>query len=224
MRVITSQALNESPALYQEVAQALREDKLIIFPTGRQYVLGASLLSEQAVLRLVQSKRRAGRAPALVFVPHRRLLDSIVDRVPPSALPLMDAFWPGPLTLLFDPSPELSPKVTKTILDRKRGKLGVRVDRGNSVVEGILRAFDGPVLVSSANLSRKVGASSVAQIKKNFTHTVDLLIDAGDIPPGPPSTIVDLTEGEPKILREGAIPAARIREVLEGTGQPAGPG
>jgi L-threonylcarbamoyladenylate synthase len=214
MQVITSAELEQNPGRYKEVVEVLKDDGLICFPTRRQYVLATSIYSEAAVLRLVQSKRRSGRAPALALIPKKNALKGLVTDVPKLGWALMDAFWPGSLTLLLAPGEALPERVVKTILDRKRTKLGVRVCTG-AVTASLLAAFGGPLLVSSANLAQKVGASSVAQIKKNFTHTVDLLIDAGDVQPAPPSTIVEFDEaGGWKLLREGSVTRAQIEEAV----------
>ncbi|MDY0061070.1 MAG: L-threonylcarbamoyladenylate synthase [Myxococcota bacterium] len=214
MRILTSRSLEQDPSQYAEIAQVLSEEGLICFPSQRQYVVGAALLSEAAVLRLVQSKRRASRAPALVLIPDRRGLNGLVGAFPPAARTLMEHFWPGPLTLLFPPGDKLPERVVRTLLDKKRPKLGVRICTG-TFAPRILEVFGGPLLISSANISQKVGASSIAQIRKNFAHTVDLLVDAGDLPAGRPSTIVDFVDDEVKVQREGAIAAAEIHRVLE---------
>jgi L-threonylcarbamoyladenylate synthase len=217
MRIIDARALEQSPSLYTEIAEVLRNDGLVCFPSRRQYSIGASLLSESAVVRLVQSKRRSEKAPSLVLIPDRSALEALVETLPATAGPLMDSFWPGQLTMLFAPNPELPSRVLKTIAQKKLGKIGVRVP-APGIPLGILQAFGGPVLTSSANLSRKTGSSSVANIRKSFSHTVDLLIDAGDLAAEPPSTVVDLAGEIPQILREGGIPADSIRDVLRQAG------
>ena len=217
MRVIDARSLEQTPALYPEIADVLRNDGLVCFPSRRQYSIGASLLSESAVLKLVQSKRRSEKAPSLVLIPNRAALETLVESLPAAAGPLMDSFWPGQLTMLFAPSPELPARVLKIIAQKKLGKIGVRVP-APGIPLAILEAFGGPMLTSSANLSRKAGAHSVANIRKSFSNSIDLLIDAGDLAAAPPSTVVDLAGDSPQILREGGIPADQIREVLRQAG------
>lgn len=84
-----------------------------------------------------------------------------------------------------------------------------------------MEAFGGPVLTSSANLSRKTGSHSVSNIRKAFSHTVDLLIDAGDLQPEAPSTVVELVGDSLQVVREGGIPAESILEILRRGVQPA---
>lgn len=219
MRIVSAQALEQDPSLYAEIAQVLNEDGLVCFPCRRQYSIAASLLSETAVLKLVQSKRRSEKAPSLVFIPNRKSLELVVEALPSSAVPLLDAFWPGQLTMMLEPSSQLPSKVLKTIAQKKVGKIGVRIPSPGIPLK-LVEAFGGPLLTSSANLSRKTGSNSVSNIRKAFSYTVDLLIDAGDLQPEAPSTVVELAGDLPKVIREGGIPADRIHEVLRLAGQP----
>ncbi len=212
MRTISVQDLETSPDLFRELADVLHDGGLVCFPTGRQYGVAASLMSEDAVIRLVQTKRRAKRAPSLVFIPDRDALPRVVSEVSPRAQKLADEFWPGPLTILFRPSEELPRKVTKTVAAKKKDKMGVRVTH-EAIAGRLVEAFGGPILVSSANISRKAGASSMAQVRKNFGRDVDVMIDAGDVPTADPSTVVD-PDGGRGIVRDGAVPAQRVLELL----------
>lgn len=213
MRIITPQQLEQDPSLYDEAIEVLRNDGLVCFPGHRQYSIAASLMSPDAVIALVQSKRRSGKAPSLVLIPDESQLAEVAEEVPEVAMALTKAFWPGPLTLVLHPNSELPSKVRKTIAAKKPARIGVRVPGTGFPKELVLR-FGGPLLVSSANLSQKVGAGSASNVRKNFNHTVDLMFDAGDVPEKAPSTIVDLTGDVPEITREGQISAEAVREVL----------
>jgi len=213
MRTLTIQELEDTPALYDEIAEVLKDGGLVCFPSGRQYGIAAALLSEEAVIKLVQAKRRSKRAPSLVLIPDRGALGEVTDAVPESAANLMDHFWPGPLTILLKPSGDLPRKVRKTVAAKKGDRLGVRIS-DSPVASRIVAAFGGPLLITSANLSKKVGSLSVAQIRKNFSRSVDLIVDAGDLPADPPSTIVDPESADTPIRREGSIPAERVVGLL----------
>jgi len=216
MRIVTSQQLDQDPTLLDEAIDVLRSDGLVCFPGPRQYSIAASLLSPDAVIALVQAKRRSGRAPSLVLIPHASQLPQVVEHVPEEATRLANAFWPGPLTLVLRPSPELPSKVRKTIGSSKPPRIGVRVPGGGFALE-LVRRFDGPLLTSSANLSQRVGACSASQVRKQFNYTVDLMFDAGDIAENAPSSIVDLTGDVPEITREGQVSAEKVRQVLGGS-------
>jgi L-threonylcarbamoyladenylate synthase len=218
MKVLTTKDLLATPALYAEAAEILRNDGIVIFPGKSSYRLAVNVLSADAVARLSQSKRRVRNAPALVFIPERRALRLLVDHVPRLAEDLMAYFWPGPLTLRFEPGQGVPSKVQKTIA-KATGRIGVRLPVGE-VSSGLLRAFDGPLLVSSANRASKVGAQSVAQVRKNFGAVADLFIDAGDLPVGEPSTIVDVFEDGWRMVRESVPTEAEITSRLGQGPQP----
>ena len=215
MRILTANQVEQDPSFYDQAAEVLREDGLVCFPSHRQYVVAASLLSVDAVIALVQSKRRSGKAPSLVLIPDHSFLSSVAEDVPEAAQLLTRAFWPGPLTLRLEPSFELPNKVRKTIAAKKPVRIGVRVPGAGHALE-IVKRFGGPLLISSANLSNKVGSSSASNVRKNFNHTVDLMIDGGDVPEKLPSTIVDLTGESPLVTRTGQISEEIVAKVLAG--------
>ncbi len=213
MRILTTQQLKQDPSLYDEAVQVLRDDGLVCFPGHRQYCLAASLFSSKAVISLVQSKHRSAKVPSLVLIPNESMLAEVAEEIPEIASRLTRAFWPGPLTLVLKPNSELPSKVRKTIMPKKPARIGVRVTEPGHQSE-ILTRFGNPLLVSSANMSHKVGATSASHVRKNFNHTVDIMIDAGDIAEKLPSTIVELLTDTPKITRIGQIPQEDVERVL----------
>jgi L-threonylcarbamoyladenylate synthase len=102
--------------------------------------------------------------------------------------------------------------VAKT-LTRATGKVGVR-SPACAVAARVVREFGGPLLVSSANLERKAGANSLAQVRKNFQQRLDVCVDSGDLPEGKASTLVEITDGEWRVAREGAISREQIEAAL----------
>jgi L-threonylcarbamoyladenylate synthase len=213
MRIVTAQQLEQDPTLYDEAVELLHDDGLVCFPGHRQYSIAASLVSTDAVIKLVQSKHRSSKAPSLILIPDVSMLVDVVEEVPEVAIALTRAFWPGPLTLLLAPTSELPTKVRKTIA-KKPARIGVRVPGPGHQFE-IVRRFGGALLISSANLSHKGGATSASNVRKNFNHTVDFMIDTGDVPEKQPSTIVDLTGPKPQITRVGQIAEDAVNEVLQ---------
>ena len=212
MRLITAEELKTSPTGYREIAQALNRGGLVCFPAESTYRLACDLMSDEAVTRLLQSKRRSEHHPALVFVTDVSMLRRVVADVPPWARRLAEVFWPGLLTLVLDIHPDLPPKVART-LARATGKVGVRVP-ASPIAYRVVREFGGPLLVSSANLERRSGASSAAQVKKNFHQRVAVFVDAGDLPSILPSTLVEADGEGYKVTREGAIPESRVAAAL----------
>jgi L-threonylcarbamoyladenylate synthase len=214
MKTIQLSVLQGEPSLYSEVKAVLDNEGLLCFPAPSGYKLAVALHSPKAITAMLQAKRRIKNAPALVLVPSENWVQQVAASVSNEARSLMKTFWPGPVTLLFEASDELHPNVRKP-LTKAKGWLGVRMPH-DEVSLSVVRTFGKPILVSSANLAKKQGATSVAQVKKNFGRAVDLLIDAGDLKEGPKSTLVDMTNTAPTVIRCGAVSEDQIRDALAG--------
>ena len=212
MKLYSLGDIETSPQVMEDIAQTLRNDGTVCFPTSTTYRLATNILSPKAVIRFLQVKRRTGKAPLLVFVPSYDSLHEVVQDVPSELQPLMDEFWPGALTLLFDLSKELPKKVLKNL--KGTGKVGVRIPE-DPLVQKILEAFGGPLLISSANKPKKSGAYSEASIKKHFANWVDVMISAGDLSGSQGSTIVDGTTSPPRVIREGSVSSEDIAAFID---------
>lgn len=203
----------EAKARVSEIANILAEGGLACFPLRGTYRIVADVRSVDAVTRLVQSKRRAKNHPALIAIPNLAAAREIVDGTAwKTTKRLADKLWPGPITLVLPPSNDLPAKI-RTVLCKATGKLGVRVPQ-DPLAAAILRAFGGPLLLSSANLEKKPGANSASAVKQRFNTSVDVWVDAGDVPAAPPSTIIELTDAGFTMLREGAVTRADIEKAL----------
>lgn len=201
MKVIPVADAHESAS---EIAATIAGGGLACFPVRGAYRIAADARSEDAITRLMQSKRRARHHPTLILVSDLEAARDIVAGTSWSTTQrLAERLWPGPLTLVLPPSDELPAKIKK-LLTRASGKLGIRVP-GDPLAAAILRAFGGPMLLSSANIERKPGASSAAVVRQRFLNAVDVWVDAGDLPASPPSTVLEVTESSWKVLREGAV-------------------
>lgn len=210
MKILKVDDLKRNPELYQEVADVLAEDGMVIFPGHASYRLAVCALSEGAIAKLQQAKRRVQNKPALVFLRDKSQLATFVDHVPEVAKQLMATFWPGHLTIRFTPSEELPGKIRKA-LSKATGKIGLRIPISDTA-RGIMKAFEQPLLISSANRSKKSGAQSLAQVRKNFGNVADLILDAGDLAEGAASTIVDVADEGWTLVREGSISVAEITD------------
>ncbi len=214
MKTVLLRDFESNPLLLKEVVEVLRKGGLVCIPAPSGYKLAADLGSAEAVTTVLQAKRRVGHAPGLVFLPDAGWMDKVAENVSEPARRLMRAFWPGAVTLLVPASQDLDPKVRKA-LTKAKGWLGVRVPDDPFCLT-VVRTFGRPLLVSSANLAAKHGANSLAQVKKNFGHSLELLVDAGDIPQAPKSTLVDVTGPNPKVVRVGTVPEERVLAVVAG--------
>jgi len=212
MKKIDFSALESNPQTIEQISEVLASGGLVCLPASSGYKLVADLASPGAITAMAQAKRRVKYAPALVFVPDDGWVDKVAAAVTDEARTLMRRFWPGSVTLLFKANEDLHPKVRKP-LTKAKGLLGVRVP-DDDLWRRVLDGFGRPVLVSSANLARKHGAQSVAQVKKNFGRTVDLLVDAGDVRDAANSTLVDVSNGTVAVIRAGAVTEQHILDAL----------
>lgn len=201
-------------ALIQRIAEIILRGDLVCMPCNGTYRIVADLTNADAVLKLMQSKSRAGSTPALVFLDSDARLDEVAEDLHPLARKLGTRLWPKPLTIRV----QLSPKIPHAIsrhLGARKAKVGVRVP-ADDLARDVARAASRPLLVSSANRQRKHGESSPAQVRKTFGARVALFVDSGDLQKEPRSTVIDVVDGELSIEREGAIPESTLREVLAG--------
>lgn len=210
MKIVQVEELQQSPTIYNELAEILHDDGIVCFPTATSYRLVTNMMSEKAIINFQQIKRRTRKAPVLLFVPNQHTLSEIVAEVPEGARRLIEVFWPGPLTLQFALHPDLPRKILKNL--NCKGKVGIRIPQ-DPIANNLLQAFGGPLLVSSANISRKKGAHSEAQIRKNFGRWVDVLISTGDVKGDGSSTVLDVTSDPPVIRRQGLVDGDEVLRV-----------
>lgn len=205
--------LAEAPHRISELAQCLTDGGVVCLPINGSYRLLADAFSDAAIVRLAQMKRRMKDHPSLVLVADRSAARRVVHGMAwTTTKQLADAFWPGALTLALPASHDLPPRVKK-LLSRATGRIGVRVT-ADPIASALVQAFANPIITTSANLERKPGASSAQTVQQRFMSTVDVWVDAGDMQPGPPSTIIELSETSYKLLRAGSIAADALDRTL----------
>lgn len=213
MKTITLKDFLNDSNHRDDVLRVLRSGGLVGLPCNGHYRIIADLHDPDAVIRLFQSKRRVRKAPALVFVSDDSMLPMVSDEIDPLAKSLSEAMWPGPLTLLFKTQRNLPRKVAKQIAGGKQNKVGVRIPDSPWLAE-LVRDFGSPIIVSSANRDNKGGATSPAQVRKNFGRQIDIFLDDGDLSREPSSTVVDIVDGTVEVVRAGAITEQFIQECL----------
>lgn len=205
------EATNSSDTL-QRIVDTLDGGGVVCLPCNGKYRLIADLTDETAVMGVIQAKRRVSKAPSLVFVADENMLDDIADDIDPKARQLIKSLWPGPLTIRFDARRDL-PRDVRKILVKATGKVGVRIP-DDVFCHQIVQKLGRPIYVSSANKENKRGETSPAQIRQNFFGRIGLFVDAGDLTAGPSSTVVEVKNGEVKVVRDGHVPAEKITETL----------
>ncbi|MGL4306544.1 MAG: L-threonylcarbamoyladenylate synthase [Mycobacteriaceae bacterium] len=186
---------------------ALKGGRLVVLPTDTLYGLGCDAFDREAVASLLSAKGRGRDMPVPVLVGSWNTIDGLVYAVPTQARELIRSFWPGALSLVVQQAPSLS-----WDLGEARGTVMIRMPLHPVALE--LHQAVGPLAVSSANISGRPPATTVAQAQEQLGSASTVYLDGGKAEHALASTIVDLTCDEPKILREGAVQIAEIAEVL----------
>jgi len=197
------------PGLIGEVASVLLKDGVMAYPTETFYGLGAAGLSAKAVSRIYQMKGRDHAKPLSVIAGDLDMVREIAGPLTPAFLTLAGEFWPGPLTLVVKSAPSLP-----AFLIGPGGTIAVRIPPV-AWIRRLVYEMSQPLTATSANLSGEKGMSDPADVVAGFNGKVELIVDGGKTPGAAPSTIVDLAGPEPRILREGMIPAEKIRAALK---------
>jgi len=200
MRRVTIATLQPDAGVLGEAAALISAGGIVAMPTDTLYGLAADPLSSAAVARLFAVKARAAeRAMPLVGADVAQIV-SLIGDLSALAARLAERYWPGPLTLLL-PRPRSIPAEVAG----GRDEIGVRVP-AHAVPRGLCRACGRLLTATSANLSGAPPTNDPDEVERSLPATVDLLLDAGRTPGGAPSTIVDVTGREPRLVRPGAIP------------------
>ena len=207
-RIVGIDPAVENPETTRAVAAALLEAAVIAYPTETFYALGAAAFSRRAVERVYRLKKRAADKPLSVLVSDLDMVRDVAGPLPPAFRVLAGEFWPGPLTLVL-PAAERLPEF---LLGPGR-TIAVRIPP-LAWLRRLVSETSQPLTATSANLSGEKELADPADVTDAFQGKVDLIVDGGRAPGGLPSTIIDLTSGRPRILREGAIPSARISAIL----------
>ena len=187
--------------------EAIKSGELVVLPTDTVYGIGADAFTPHAVTALLNAKGRGRHMPPPVLVGSRHTLDGLVYSLPKTARELADAFWPGALTIVVEHSPSLQWDLGET-----GGTVAVRMPLHPVALE-VLRET-GPMAVSSANKTGQPAAVTAEEARDQLEYSVRIYLEAGPCPDPVPSTIVDVTGDVPRVLRNGAIPLEKLRDVV----------
>ena len=202
--------LPSTPDAIRQAAALLRRGGLVAFPTETVYGLGAAAENSAAVLAMFATKGRPADHPVIVHLARASQLDDWAIEIPPAARLLAERFWPGPLTLVLRRSGRASNLVTGGL-----DTVGLRVP-GHPVAQQLLREFGGGIAAPSANRFGRVSPTRAEHVLTEFDGRVDLILDGGPCSVGLESTIVDLSRGEPVVLRPGGVTAEQLAAALGG--------
>lgn len=180
----------------------------LVMPTDTVYGICADAFDPRAVERLLHAKRRGRDMPPPVLIGDAGVLAALASDVPPQARDLVEVYWPGPLTIICRAQSSLRMDLGET-----RGTIAIRVP-DHDLARDVLRRT-GPLAVSSANVSGREAATSVAEATEQLGLDVALYLDGGPTAGAQPSTIIDFTRfAEGEVVREGALSLATLRETL----------
>lgn len=186
---------------------AVQRGELVVLPTDTVYGVGADAFDPAAVRRLLRAKGRGRDMPPPVLVSAAGTLDALAVGVPVYARTLVEALWPGPLTLVCRQQPSLQWDLGDT-----RGTVAVRMPDHPVALELIGRT--GPLAVSSANRTGMPAATDAETARAMLAERVAVYLEAGPTPGEVPSTILDVTGPVPRILRRGAVSQERLTELV----------
>lgn len=200
-------ALGLLPDVHRAAA-VLGAGGLVAFPTETVYGLGADATNAQAVLRIFAVKGRPADHPLIVHIPRIEDISGWAVDVSDAAWLLGQRFWPGPLTLILRRRSSVLDLVTGGL-----GTVGIRVP-AHPVALALLERFGGGIAAPSANRFGRVSPTEARHVAEEFGDVIDLILDGGRCDVGIESTIVDLTSGEPTVLRPGGIPKEALEDAL----------
>lgn len=201
----------ERDAAVEAATAAVQQGQLIVLPTDTVYGIGADAFDPAAVRGLLAAKGRGRDMPPPVLVSAATTLDALATKVPAYARALVEAFWPGPLTVVCRQQSSLQWDLGDT-----RGTVAVRMP-DHAVARAILERT-GPLAVSSANKTGLPAANDADEAAEMLGEDVAVIVDAGPAPGGAASTIIDCTGDRARVLRLGALSREQIDEVLEPLG------
>jgi L-threonylcarbamoyladenylate synthase len=192
----------------EKAAQWILQGKVVAFPTETFYGLGVDALDAEALQKIFRVKQREEDKPLLLLIADRTWLPGLVQNIPPRAGPLMQRFWPGPLTLVFEASAHLSP-----LLTANTGKIGLRIS-SHPVARALVQVVGRAITATSANVSGQPGASEAREVFRSLGEKIDAILDGGKTPGGFGSTVIEVCGVSSKIIRQGAIPRAELAPFL----------
>lgn len=205
------------PAAIAAAAQALAEGRLVAFPTETVYGLGANALDAQAVERIFIAKQRPFSDPLIVHLASIAQLERVAVDIPAIAYALAERFWPGPLTLVLRRHPRVPPNVSAG-----RDTVAVRMP-AHPVALALLQACALPVAAPSANLFSRPSPTTAQHVLDDLNGRIDIVLDGGPTSIGVESTVVDLTQSPPLLLRPGGATVEALRVLLPELKTPEAP-
>ncbi len=196
------------PQIIQRALTVIKRGGVIAFPTRCLYGLGADAFNAAAVGRVFEIKQRSSQKPISILIDRRIQLERLVSHVSTAASRIMDRFWPGRVTLVFEAA-----DVVPRYLTAGTGKIGIRLP-GHPVAAALVDSLGGLLTGTSANLSGRPGCGRIEDLDPRLVRQLDAVLDVGSLKGGTGSTVVDVTQDIPRVLREGEISEKEILTLI----------
>lgn len=192
----------------KEIAKAIKNGEIVVFPTETVYGIGTNALNEKAIKKLYEVKKRDLKKPISLLVSNIEMVERFTRDITDIEYKIMKEFFPGPLTIILKKK-----DIVPNIVTANGNTVGIRMPEGE-IVQKLLKYSNVPIATPSANISGKKTGTDIKQIQKDFGENVDYYIDGGKCKFGISSTIVKVINGEIHILREGSIKKKYIERVI----------
>lgn len=199
-----------SPEAIREAAQLIRAGELVGMPTETVYGLGANALDERAVMKIFAAKDRPADNPLIVHVSCVEEIPPLVREIPESAKRLMEAYWPGPMTLILPRADCISDAVTAGL-----DTVGIRLP-ASEAARALIRASGCPIAAPSANRSGKPSPTTAQHVFEDMDGRIPMILDGGACQVGVESSVIDATGETPVILRPGGVTPEMVQAVIGG--------
>ncbi len=195
--------------MIERAGELIKEGKIVIFPTETVYGIGTNGLDGNAVKKLYEIKQRPLNKPISLLVSNMDMVNLIAKDITEVEYKIMKSFFPGPLTIILKKK-----KIVPDIVTARQDTVGVRMPRGN-VARKLVEMAGVPIAAPSANISGEPSGTNLQEIMKHFEGKVDYCIEGGNSELGLASTIVQVIDGKPVILRQGIITLEQINKKLK---------
>lgn len=194
--------------MLEQAAELIKQGKIVVFPTETVYGIGTNGLEEQAVKRLYEVKQRPLNKPISLLVANMEMVNLIAKDITEVEYRIMEKFFPGPLTIILKKK-DIVPDIVTTGKDT----VGVRMP-SEEIARKLVEIAGVPIAAPSANITGEPSGTNLQEIKKQFENNVDFYIDGGNCEIGVSSTIVQVVDGKPQILRQGSITLEQINQIF----------
>jgi L-threonylcarbamoyladenylate synthase len=194
----------------EQASRLILRGGVVAFPTETFYGLGADAGNVAALQKTFKIKGREENKPLLLLVGDRTWVPGLVKKIPVVATHLMEKFWPGPLTLIFEASPDLP-----NLLTGGTGKVGLRIS-SHPAAQALVQKVGRAITATSANRSGQSSITSPGEVIRSLGKEIEAILDGGETAGGSGSTILDLTSVPPRVLRKGPVSQEQLAPFMGG--------